>query len=228
VNRSKAVAVLRLAIIPALVAAALIAGWKLGYFDLDHRRQLAQAVERIREAPGVHIAFIAIFTVGIALCLPSNVGTWLAGALFGVWVGAAAALAGGLAATVVGYWLARSVAKRPMQRLFGEHRLLRALRKRDDIATLFQLRVLPVAPFAVLTYVGGLAGVSLRKLLFATVIGGIPACLAHAFVGTQLMLGLTSTSGDSKRALLLAAGVTLLMLLMSFIVGVVRKNDTAH
>ena len=102
------------------------------------------------------------------------------------------------------------------------------MKKRHDIATLFQLRVLPVAPFAVLTYVAGIAGVSLRKLLLATVIGGIPACIAHAFVGTQLMQGLTSTSGDAKRALLLAGGVTGAMLLISIVVGVVRKDGQGH
>lgn len=227
-TRSKAFAILRLAALPALVAVALFAAWKLGYFDLDHRRQLAQAVERIREFPGVYLMFIAMFAVAIALCLPANVGSWLAGAVFGVWVGAAVALAGGLSATLLGYWLARTIAKRPMRRLFGEHRLLRALRDRDDIATLFQLRVLPVAPFAVLTYVAGLSGVSQRKLLLATIIGGIPACLAHAFVGTQLLQGLTSTSGESKRALLLALSVTVMMLLVSVIVGIRRKNSRPH
>lgn len=227
-SHSKAVAALRIAILPALVALALITAWKLGYFDLDHRRELARAVASIRELPGVYVMFVAMFAVGIALCLPSNVGSWLAGALFGVGLGAAAALAGGLVATVIGYWLARTIAKRPVQRLFGEHRLMRALRKRDDIATLFQLRVLPVAPFAVLTYVAGIASVSLRKLLLATVMGGAPACLAHAFVGTQLLQGLTSSSDDSKRALLLAAGVTVSMLVISLVVGIVRKNGKAH
>lgn len=228
VNESKAVAALRIAVLPALVALALVTAWKLGYFDLDHRRELARAVASIRELPGVHILFIAMFAVGIALCLPSNVGSWLAGALFGVGMGAAVALTGGLVATVIGYWLARTIARRPVQRLFGQHRLMRALRKRDDIAALFQLRVLPVAPFAVLPYVAGIAGVSLRKLLLATVIGGVPACLAHAFVGTQLLQGLTSSSDDSKRALLLAAAVTVSMLLVSVVVGIVRRNGRTH
>ena len=223
-TRSKVLSALRLAILPALVAGALFIAWKAGYFDLEHRRGLARAVERIREQPGAHLFFVAAFALGIALCLPSNVGSWIAGAMFGVWTGAATALIGGLLATVVGYGLARSIARRPIQRLFGEHRLLRALKKRDDIITLFQLRVIPVAPFAVLTYVAGIAGASLRKLLLATAIGGVPACLAHAFVGTQLMQGLTAASGDSKRALLLAAGVTIAMLLISIVVGLVRRN----
>ena len=221
---SKAAAALRLAILPALVAIALLVAWKSGYLDLDRRQELAGAVESIRQLPGSSLFFVLIFAVAVSLCLPANAATWLAGALFGTWLGGAVAFAGGLLATMLGYWLARRIARRPLERLFGQHRLLRALKKRDDTATLFQLRVIPVAPFAVLTYVAGIAGVSLRKLLLATLIGGIPACLAHAFVGTQLMQGLTRSTGDAKRALLLAGGVTAGMLLISLVVGIIRRN----
>lgn len=227
-TRSTTTAVIRLALLPAFVATALFVGWKTGYFDLDRRQELADAVERVRALPGSALAFLAMFAIAIALCLPSSAGTWLAGALFGTWIGGAVAFVGTLVATVAGYSLARTIAKRPAQRLFGEHRLLRALKQRDDITTLFQLRLIPVAPFAVLTYVAGIAGVSLRKLLLATVLGGLPACLAHAFVGTQLMQGLTSSSADSKRALLLAGVVTLGMLLVSIVVGIVRRNGKPH
>jgi phospholipase D1/2 len=217
-----------LALLPAIIAIALLIAWKTGYFDLDRRQALAGAVDDVRALPGSSLLFVLIFAVAVALCFPANAATWLAGAMFGTWLGAAVSYVGGLVATVVGYWLARRLARRPIERLFSEHRLLHALKKRDDIPTLFQLRVLPVAPFAVLTYVAGIAGVSLRKLLLATVIGGIPACIAHAFVGTQLMQGLSSSSGDAKRALLLAGGVTAGMLLVSLIVGIVRRNSKAH
>lgn len=227
-TRSKVVAVLRLAILPALIAIALFAAWKGGYFDLNHRHELARWVSGVRQLPGVSFAFVVLMAVGLALCLPSSAGTWLAGALFGTWLGAALALAAGLFATVIGYWIARRVARKPAQRLFGEHRLLRALKKRDDIVTLFQLRVIPMAPFAVLTYVAGVAGVSLRRLVAATAIGGVPACLAHAFVGTLLMEGLTSASGDAKRALLLAGCVTAALATVSVAVSIVRRRRSAN
>jgi uncharacterized membrane protein YdjX (TVP38/TMEM64 family) len=225
---SKASAAIRLAILPGLVAIALVVAWKTGYLDLDRRQEMARAVDDVRQLPGSSLLFVAIFAVAVSLCLPANAATWMAGALFGTWLGGAVAYAGGVLATAIGYWLARRMARRPIERLFGEHRLMRALRKRDDTATLFQLRVIPVAPFAVLTYVAGIAGVSLRKLLLATIIGGIPACLAHAFVGTQLIQGLTRSTGDAKRALLLAGGVTAGMLLLSLVVGIVRRNGKAH
>lgn len=227
-TRSKTIAALRLAIIPVLVAVTALIAWKLGYFDLDHRQNLAKAVERIREMPGVHVVFVAVFAAAIALCLPVSVGTWVAGAVFGVWVGAALSLVSSLAATTLGYWLARKVAKRPIQKLFGEHRLMRKLKNNDGVREIFQLRVIPVAPFAVFTYVAGVAGVSIRRLLMATALASIPVCIAHAFVGQQLMQGIASSTGDSRKALLWAAGITLAMLVVSLVIGRARKKEQAH
>ena len=227
-TRSKAFAALRLAIIPVLVAVAALVAWKLGYFDLDHRQNLARAVDRIREMPGVHLVFVAVFTIAIALCLPVSVGTWVAGAVFGVWLGAALSLLSSLTATVVGYWLARKVAKRPAQKLFGEHRLMRKLRNNDGIREIFALRVIPIAPFAVFTYVAGIAGISVRRLVAATAIASIPTCVAHAFVGNQLMQGIASSSGDSKQALMWAGGITVAMVVVSLVIGRTRKKEQAH
>jgi uncharacterized membrane protein YdjX (TVP38/TMEM64 family) len=228
VTRSKAFAVLRLALIPVLVAIAALIAWKMGYFDLDHRQNLAKAVERIREMPGVHVVFVAAFAVAIALCLPVSVGTWVAGAVFGLWLGAALSLACSLAATVLGYWMARTVAKRPLQKLFGEHRLMQKLKNHDGVREIFQLRVVPIAPFAVFTYVAGIAGISVRRLLTATAIASVPTSVAHAFVGTQLMRGIASDSGDSRQALVWAAGITVAMLVVSLVIGRARRKDQPH
>jgi uncharacterized membrane protein YdjX (TVP38/TMEM64 family) len=228
VTRSRAFAALRLAIIPVLVAVAALIAWKMGYFDLDHRQNLARAVDRIREVPGVHVVFVAVFALAIALCLPVSVGTWVAGAVFGVWLGGALSLACSLVATMLGYWLARKVAKRPLQKLFGEHRLMRKLKNNDGVREIFQLRVIPIAPFAVFTYVSGIAGISVRRLLAATALASIPTCLAHAFVGKQLMQGIASSSGDSKQALLWAAGITVAMLVVSLVIGHTRRKELAH
>ena len=227
-TRSKAFAALRLAIIPMLVVVAVLIAWKAGYFDLDHRQNLARAVERVRQLPGVHVAFVAACAIAIALCIPVSVGTWVAGAVFGVWPGAALSLASSLAATVLGYWLARKVARRPAQKLFGEHRLMRKLKNNDGIREIFALRVIPIAPFAVFTYVAGIAGISMRRLLTATALASIPTCVAHAFVGKQLMQGIASSSGESKQALMWAAGITVAMLIVSLVIGRTRKQGQAH
>ena len=215
---------MRLLIIPAIVAVAIVAGWKLGYYELDRRQSLFEAVQHLRQIPWIELVFVVAFAVIVALCLPANIGTMLAGAVFGTWLGAFIALAGGLSATILAYAMARTVARGPVTRLFGDHPLLQKLRDHDGIIQLFRLRVVPVAPFAVLAYVAGIAGASLRNLLIATAIGGLAGCTAYAFAGSALMKGIVESSDASRRALIMAGSVTIGMLLMSFVIGFVRKR----
>jgi uncharacterized membrane protein YdjX (TVP38/TMEM64 family) len=217
-------ATLRLLLIPAIVGITVFLAWKLGYFELDRRQALLGTVQRLRMLPSIEIAFVLGFAVAVALCLPANVATMLAGAVFGWRIGSVVSLAGGLLGTAAAYWLARTVAHKPVKRLFGQHRLLTQLKDHDDIVRLFQLRVVPVAPFAVLSYVAGIAKVSLRRLLIATAIGGVAGCTAYAFAGQALLEGIVTESAASKRALVLAGGVTLGMLLLSVVTGFFRKK----
>lgn len=202
---------------------ALITAWRLGYFDLDRRRELVEAVERLRATPGSELAYVVGFAVAITLLLPSWIATLVGGALFGIWKGALLAWIGALGATVLSHFVARGIARKPMERLFGGHRLLFRLREHDDVMELLRLRVLPLAPFAVLDYVAGISGASLRRLLLATMLGTIPAALAYAYVGTQLMRGMISESAVSREALLIAAGVSIGMVLFSLAPSVLRR-----
>jgi len=217
-------ALLRLLVIPAIIGIAVLVGWRLGYFELDRRQAMFDAVQTLRQVPGIELVFIAGFAVIVALCLPANIGTMLAGAVFGTWIGAGIALAGGLLATVVAYWLAKTIARRPVTRLFGDHPLMQKLRNHDSIIQLFQLRVVPVAPFAVLSYLAGIAGASLRNLVIATGVGGLAGCTAYAFAGSALMKGIVEPGDASRRALMMAGGVTLAMLLLSFVIGFIKKR----
>lgn len=221
--RPRAAAALRLAVIPAIVAIAILAAWKSGYFELDRRHQLLATVQRLRVLPGIEIGFVAAFAILLALCLPANVATILGGAVFGALIGAPLAWAGSLIATVFAYWLARSVARRPITRLFGEHRLLRQLKDNDGVIPLLRLRVIPVAPFAVMAYVAGIAGVSMRRLLLATAIGILPSAIAYALVGSAILKGLVSPDDASGRALWIAGGITLLMFSLSVAPAIVRR-----
>ena len=217
-------ALLRLLVIPAIIGIAVLVGWRLGYFELDRRQAMFDAVQTLRQVPGIELVFIAGFAVIVALCLPANIGTMLAGAVFGTWIGAGIALAGGLLATVVAYWLAKTIARRPVTRLFGDHPLMQKLRNHDSIIQLFQLRVVPVAPFAVLSYLAGIAGASLRNLVIATGVGGLAGCTAYAFAGSALMKGIVEPGDASRRALMMAGSVTLAMLLLSFVIGFIKKR----
>jgi uncharacterized membrane protein YdjX (TVP38/TMEM64 family) len=214
---------LRLAAVPLFVIVALVVAWKMGYFNLDKRQQLVDMVERMRGVPGAEIVYVVAFAIAITILLPAWIASLVGGALFGVWKGAVLAWAGGLAGTILTHLIARHVARAPMRKLFGEHRLLKQLRDHDDVMELLRLRIMPVAPFGVLDYVAGVAGVSLRRLLLATMLGVIPSVIAYTYVGAELIRGLVTRSEASRTALWIAGAVTVGMLLVSVVPGVVRR-----
>ncbi|HEY8174180.1 MAG TPA: VTT domain-containing protein [Gemmatimonadaceae bacterium] len=219
----KLISLLRLAVVPLFVIVALFVAWKLGYFELDKRRQLVNMVERMRGVPGAEIVYVVAFALAITILLPAWIASLVGGALFGVWKGSLLAWVGGLVGTILTHLLARHVARAPMRKLFGEHRLLRQLREHDDVMELLRLRIMPVAPFAVLDYVAGVAGVSLRRLLLATMLGVIPSVIAYTYVGAELIRGLVTRSEASRTALWIAGGVTVGMLLASVVPGLLRR-----
>ena len=210
-------------LLPAMALAASYIAWKMGYFELDRRRELAGFVLRNREVPVIQLLYVAAYALIALLCLPAVVATILGGAFFGWFWGGVLAWCGQIVGTALTHTLSARVARGPVQRLFGNHRLLRHLRNDVGVLGLFRLRILPVAPFGVFAYVAGIAGLSLTKLLVATAVGMLPSLVAYSYVGTQLMRGLMDpTAGE--RALRLAGYVTLAMLTLSIIPAFVRRG----
>jgi uncharacterized membrane protein YdjX (TVP38/TMEM64 family) len=213
----------RLAALPVLVLVAVLVAWKLGYFELDRRRQLFETVQRLRVVPWIGTLYVLAYAVAVMVGLPAAIATIVGGAIFGMWFGALNAWLGALVGTALAHWLAHSVARKPLRRLFGEHRLLRELKDHDDVLALFRLRVIPVGTLGVLPYVAGIAGVSLQRLLVASALGLLPSAVAYAYVGRELLRGMVSPSDASRRALLIAGAVTVVMLLLSVVPRVVQK-----
>ena len=208
---------LRLALLPGLVVVALVIAWRLGYFGLARREQLLAFVQHARHnawaGPLYVIAYVVIATLGLPITVMSIVG----GALFGTIRGVILAWTGAMVGTVAAYFLARSIGQGSVRRFLGRHHLLDRLKKRSDFWALLRLRVVPVAPFAVLDYVAGLVGVSLRVLLLATAIGILPQLVAYGYAGAELLTGLEQGGQARLRALWIAAGVTLLMIALSLV-----------
>jgi uncharacterized membrane protein YdjX (TVP38/TMEM64 family) len=80
----------------------------------------------------------------------------------------------------------------------------------------------PVAPFAVLDYLAGLLGVSLRALLLASAVGVLPTVAAYTYAGAELVRGLEQAGEARFRAFWIAGGVTLVMICVSLVPAVIR------
>jgi len=214
---------LRLTLLPALVAVALFIGWRLGYFDLARREHLVGLIRQARHTSWAGLLYAIAYALVATLGLPTTVMSIVGGAVFGVARGVLLAWTGAMAGTLIAYTLARSIGKGSVQRVLGRHHLLDRLRKRSDFWALLRLRVLPVAPFAVLDYVAGLVGVSLRALLLATAIGILPSLAAYTYVGAELIAGLEGAGAGQFRALWIAGSVTFVMICISLVPAAIRQ-----
>lgn len=179
-----------MAVLVAVLAAA--AYWTFGRHGLS-----IEALLRHREAIDSFVtghrvlavlAYIGLYIVAVALSVPGAAFLTLCGGfLFGLPVGAAAAVIGATTGATLIFLLARTALGEPMLRRAGPRAEKLAQGFRDDaFSYLLFLRLVPAFPFFLVNLVPAFAGVRLLPFVAATLLGVIPGSLVYAFAGTGL------------------------------------------
>ncbi len=180
----------------ALVATVIVLAG-LAYYTLGRDGLSLEALMRHREAidsfvTGQRIlaplAYIGVYILVVALSLPGAVFmTVVGGFLFGLVIGAAAAVTGATIGATLIFLLARTALGEPLLRRAGPRAVKLAQGFRDDaFSYLLFLRLVPAFPFFLVNLVPAFAGVRLLPFVTATALGVIPGSLAYAFAGTGL------------------------------------------
>lgn len=221
-------AVHRWAVVPYVLAgiAAIVVVAVLGHEVRTHLHALEDWIRRL----GVlgPIAFVAIFVVGTSLFVPDSLISIAAGVAFGLWTGFLAVVAGGVAACVLQYGLARYLLGAPIERMLARrpklHRLLDAIR-RDQLRLEFILRLTPVSPTLV-SYALGAGRV--RFLPFVAALSGhVPAFFLEVYVGAAgkhaMLLPWRSGSTPITKDALIFGGLAVCAAVMLLIAGAARR-----
>ena len=119
--------------------------------------------------------------------VPRTAISVLCGVLAGFWGGLALALGSGVLGALAGFLLARWLGRETVTRLAGP-RLARAdalLTRRGALAVLTG-RLVPVTPFTLVSYAGGLSGIGLRPYLLGSALGLVPGTVLHVTVGATV------------------------------------------
>jgi uncharacterized membrane protein YdjX (TVP38/TMEM64 family) len=133
----------------------------------------------------------AALLVGLALVtlapVPRTALSVLAGVLAGFWGGLALALGSGVLGALAGFALARWLGRDTVVRLAGP-RLARADALLTDRGVLAVLtgRLIPVTPFTLVSYAGGLSGIRLRDYLLGSAVGLVPGTVLHVTIGATV------------------------------------------
>jgi len=134
------------------------------------------------------LAYIALYVAAVALSLPGAVFLTLAGGfLFGLPVGATAAVIGATLGATLIFLVARTALGEPLLRRAGPRATQLAQGFREDaFSYLLFLRLVPAFPFFLVNLVPALAGVRLAPFVAATALGIIPGAVVYALAGTGL------------------------------------------
>jgi uncharacterized membrane protein YdjX (TVP38/TMEM64 family) len=192
---------LPLCALAAISLAVIAAGWhrQISFEMLTRHHEILREFiveHRVAAAAG----YVALYAAAIALSLPIGLYlTVIGGILFGVALGAGAALIGATGGAVCVFLIARSAAGEHLVRRAGPlvQKLAEGFRA-DAFSYLLFLRLVPIFPFWLVNLVPALCGVRLASFASATAIGIIPATFAFASVGA----GLESVIAAQKAAYL--------------------------
>ena len=150
----------------ALAGALLLAAVAIGhYIDVARHLETARAWTGTLGvlAP---VAYVALYVAATLLGVPGMPFTLLAPLLFGVWPAVAVMIVASTLSAVAGFLIARYLARDALlARLDGSAGFARltALLEAHDWVVIPVLRIVPLAPFAVVNYGFGLTGISLWR-----------------------------------------------------------------
>jgi uncharacterized membrane protein YdjX (TVP38/TMEM64 family) len=165
----------------AIVAAAIL--WLLPMADWEDL--IEQWVE---DSGGLGIlVFTGSYIVATLLLLPSAVFNVAAGALFGLYWGVGIMLAASTVAAIVAFLLARHVLREPIKRHYTKSGAPAAIDKAlrsEGWRAVALLRLSPVVPFAVKSYLFGCSRVRMRDYVIGTVVGKLPGTVILTALGT--------------------------------------------
>lgn len=134
------------------------------------------------------LAYIVLYIGAVALSLPGATFLTVAGGfLFGLVVGASAAVIGATLGATLIFLVARTALGEPLLRRAGPRASQLAKEFRDDaFSYLLFLRLVPAFPFFLVNLVPAFAGVRLAPFVTATALGIIPGAIVYALAGTGL------------------------------------------
>lgn len=172
------------------------------YISADDLKAYLDGVSNSYWAPAI---VLAGFVVASSIVFPINALIIASAATFGPWLGFAYSLAGAMAGSLVTYGLGRLLGKKTARQLLGE-RLDHVREKvvRQGILSVATIRLIPVAPFAVVNFVAGVGRIKASDYVLGTFLGMLPGVALLSFLGKQAMDAIFQPSVLHVTLLLLA------------------------
>lgn len=154
------------------------------------------------------VAAVAGFALAVSLAVPLSFLTLVTLVALGPWLGFVCTMAGGLIGAGVSYGVGTSLGHEVVQRLGGErvNALSQRLARRGVLAVV-AVRLVPIAPFAIVNMMAGASHIRLRDFLLGTAIGMTPGTLLLMLFTNHILQALKQPSALSFGLLALTVGL---------------------
>lgn len=171
-----------------IIGLLLLAGLVVAAFVLPIPSPAGMRAWADGAGPGAAWLFLLAYAVCTVAPIPRTVFNLAAGLLLGELLGVAVAVTATILSGLLGFLLARGLGREFVTR--NLHRTpVRAVNARlaaGGMLAVASLRLIPVVPFAPLSYCCGVSSVALRPYLVGTALGSMPGTIAVVVLGDAL------------------------------------------
>lgn len=205
--RNRLVVVLAIAL--ALTGALTLVWRHTALADVVTPENVVAWVQGVSQRWWAPLVILAAYTPAMIVMFPRPLITLASVVAYGPLVGGALAMAGIEIASTVGFFAGRIMKEDTLHRLAGprfEH-VAKFLKRRGLFAT-FMVRLLPVAPFVVVSAVAGALRLRLLHLIGGTFLGMFPGMFGTTMLGDQVA---EAVSTGNVNWWMVAAAVTILV-----------------
>ena len=134
------------------------------------------------------IVYIVLFTIVPLTLFPDSILAISGGLAFGLGWGSIYTMIGALMGATLAFFITRTIGNSAINNLMDKK--FKGAKKYTDkmgIEVILLLRLIPLFPFDIVSYLAGLSNIKFKKYIIGTIIGTIPGILIFNNIGEQIM-----------------------------------------
>ena len=211
----------KLLLLVLIAAAGWLAVWATPLRGYVTSAGLTAVVATLRQAWWAPFAFVAVYTLAIALGFSGLVLTLTGGAVFGFWWGASLNTLGANLGATAAFWLARWLGRSGLETLLGGRLAgIDRITHQSGFEWLLRLRLIPVVPFNLLNFASGLTALPWGTYAAATALGVVPGTLVYTFFADAILSGSQQATHDAYVRVAIAG---VLLVILTFIPTLAKR-----
>jgi uncharacterized membrane protein YdjX (TVP38/TMEM64 family) len=175
------------------------------------------------------IVFVLLYIIATMLLIPGSALTLAAGAIFGLWVGAATVIVGANAGALCSFLLAKTRLRAKVQEWAAANPKFAALDRaigQNGLKMVTLTRLSPAFPFTLLNYLLGVTSVKTGAYVLGNLLGMLPATFLYVYLGSlagDTLTGAASGGASTFQFVLKIVGLLATIAVVIFVTRTARK-----